>query len=256
MAFPNALMVEQPDSPKMVEDEDYLRVTRSYKVSGRFTRTQLEQGEYIPTDGYKDPETGAEYKSWDYGPEVAYPVLRVEFERRLEPKAEYDQHVYTYERPIETHPDFEMRWRYELYGNDVELDVPAFWATATDKSDTEESTIWAWSKTGAPTGFEVLFKEVTKAGVTSYLDQTATITKRKVYTTQNNTFLAWGDATGTLLAPAVVIGLLPGKANWLIRDVRIVEDAGSWAMTVEWLYSFAVWDDDIYEDSAIGEDDQ
>ena len=258
MAFPNALMQEQPDSPDIHEDEDYLKVTRTYVVGGRFTYAQLKQGEYIPSDGYIDPETGAEFKTFEYDSEVAYPLLKVEFEKRLTPKAEYDQHTYTYERPIEQHPDFIMKWRYELYASDTTTAIPAWAATATDKSDTVGSEIWRWSKAGAPAGFTNLrqAQQTDKVGITSYLELAATITKRKVYTTQNATFLAWGDTTGQLLAPAVVIGLLPGRQNWLIRDVRIVEDDGSWAMTVEFLYFPGNgWDDDIYEDSAINEDD-
>jgi hypothetical protein len=258
MAFPNALMVEQSDSPMITEDEDYSKVTRRYKVSGRFTRTQLEQQEYIPAPGYVDPETGAEYKTWSYASEVAYPLLQVEFERRLEPKAEYDQHTYTFELPIEQHPEFVMKWRYELYASDNTTAVPGWAATASDDSDTVGSEIWRWSKTGAPSGFTNLrqAQQTDKVGVTSYLELVAAITKRKVYTKQNGTFLAWGDTTGQLLAPAVVIGLLSGRQNWLVRDVRIVEDQGSWAMTVEFLYRLGNgWDSDIYEDSAIAEDD-
>jgi hypothetical protein len=242
-------------------------VTRRYKVNARLTQTQLEQGEYIPSDGYVDPETGAEYVGYEYDSEVGYPLLSVTFEARLEPKAEYDQHTYTYERDIEQHPSFRMNWRYELYSSDAdEEEIPAWWNTATTKEDALSSEIWAWSKTGAPSGYPYLKAAVygapfpagvnVKTGITSYLELAATITKRKVYTKQNDTFRAWGDTTGQLLAPAVVIGLLPNRNNWLIRDVRIIEDKGSWAMTVEFLYAAGDgWDDDIYEDSAITTDD-
>jgi len=257
MAFPNALMVEQPDSPIVREDGAYLRVTRRYKVSGRFTRTQLQQNEYIPTYGYVDPETGAEYRSYDYSSEVGYPLLEVEFEARLPIDSEYDEHIYTFERSIESHPSFLMKWRYELYSDDVTLAVPAWWNTATDKSDTEESTSWAWSKTGTPSGFDWLMKKAIKPGVTSYLEKSATVTKRKVYTDANDAFVAWGSASGSLLTPAVTPGgLSRDQQNWLIRDVRTTEDRKSWAMTVEFLYSLGDgWDTDIYSNSAITADD-
>jgi len=61
MAFPNELMQEQADSPMIKESWDYIDVERRYQVSGRFTRAQLVAGEYVPSTGYRDPETDAAY---------------------------------------------------------------------------------------------------------------------------------------------------------------------------------------------------
>lgn len=271
MAFPSALLTEQPDSPDIVEDREYRKVTRIYKANARLTQTQLEQGEYVPTDGYIDPETGAEYKRHSYSSEVGYPVLNVEFEKRLSYEAEYDQHTHTYERTIEQHPSFKQNWHYELFASDTTTAVPAWWATATDKSDTLKNDTFAWSKTGSPQGYPYLVKEVSlgtgnilpKKGISHYLAQTSIVTKRKVYTVDGAVLQRWPQLVGQLMEPYRTYGLLGSGTEqdkyWLIRDVRIVEDQGSFACTVEFMFAPDAklgkgWDTDIYSISGFEDD--
>jgi hypothetical protein len=253
MAFPNELMQEQPDSPRIREDDAYLRVERRYKVKGRFTLTSLEQGEYLPSEGYVDPETGAVFVNYDYDSEVAYPVVVIQFEKRLEPDALYNDHEFTFERPIEQFADFLMKWTYDLYCVDDTTAVPAWAATAQDKSDTEDQKVWAWSKRGAPSGYPYLRQSKTKSGVTSYLVIGARIQKRKVYTNKADA-IRWSDQVGFLCEPAERYNLGQGYEKWLIRDYRIVQDRNGWATTVEFLYSEEGWDTDIYSQAGVTDD--
>ena len=256
MAFPNELMQEQPESPRITDDGSYLRVERRYKVIGRFTQTQLEQGEYLPSSDYNDPETGASYVGWEYDSEVAYPVLVVRFEKRLLPFATYSAHEFSYERPIEQHPDFLMSWVYDLYASDNSTAVPT-WASADlagggaqDKSDTVDSTVWRWSRRGAPSGFKYLRQEASKPGVTGYLVSGTKIVKRKVYSTLEGDQGAnrWCESVGYLVEPLEYFGYDAGVENYLVRDYRIVEDRQGYSTTLEWLYAEDSWDDDIYSE--------
>lgn len=260
MAFPNELMVEQADSPAIKESWDYIDVERRYKVSGRFTHTQLKANEYIPSTGYKDPETDAVYTDYTYDSEVAYPVLVVRFKKRINEKLSYDINTYTFNRPIEQHPEFLMYWRYELYGADTTTALPSWSETAVDKSQAEASELWAWSRTGSSPSskYPNLRQSVLedKVGIDSYLVQGAVLTKKKVYTSVDSTNGAarWTTEVGKLSSPNVAYGLSPSQSKWLIRSYRIVDDLYEFATTLEWLYSEDDWDSDIYENSSVSDD--
>lgn len=261
MAFPNALMIEQPDSPRINETWDYITVERRYQVTGRFTREALKQGEYIPSIGYKDPETDAVYVDYDYESEVGYPILVVRFKKRINEKRSYDMNTYTFNRPIEQHPDFKMYWRYELYASDTTTSLPGWEKSATDKSQTEGQEVWAWSKTG-PTAKQPHLRQEVKAdkqGVDSYLVPSAIITKRKVYTSDDsgNGASRWTTEVGKLVEPKKAYGLILEQANWLIRSYRIVDDLYEFATTLELLYSPdpTGWDSEIYSNSSVEDDD-
>lgn len=258
MAFPNELMTEQADSPMIKESWDYIDVERRYQVKGRFTRAQLVSGEYVPSLGYKDPETDALYVDYSYDSEVAYPVLVIHFKKRVGESISYDLNDYSINRPIERHDDFKMCWRYELYGADTSTALPAWSTTAIDKSNTEGQEIWAWSKTG-PTAKQPNLRqeqEADKVGIDSYLVQGAVLTKKKVYTmdTGANGCNRWVNEIGKLCRPNFQYGLFPSSDYWLIRSYRIVGDFDEFATTLEWIYSPDKWDTDIYKDSSVTDD--
>lgn len=253
MAFPNALMVEQATSPRLREDENYKYVERVYQVSGRLTEQELIQGEYIPPLGYVDDETGAVYVGHRYDSAVGYPVVTLEFRQRLAPDAVYEIHNSSYECPIEQDllGNFLMKWKYNMYSTGTTT-VPAWAATASDFSDTVGQSVYLWST--SPSGeYKTLVQSATKPGVTSYIKQTSVITKRKVYTDITEA-QEWVGEVGYLCTPAQTFGLATNTEYWLIRDVRLVEDNGAYAVTVEWLFSDFGWDTDLYGTASITDD--
>jgi len=196
-------------------------------------------------------------------------VLVVHFKKRVGEGVSYDLNDYSINRPIERHDDFEMPWRYELYGADKTTALPS-WAngdgvatdkstTAVDKSNAEDSELWAWSKTGSgPSKQPHLRQEVLadKVGIDSYLVQGAVLTKKKVYTsdTGGNGCNRWVNEIGKLSRPNFQYGLLPSSDYWLIRSYRIVGDFDEFATTLEWLYNPKKWDTDVYKDSTVTDD--
>jgi hypothetical protein len=258
MAFPNALMNEQANSPKITEDEHYLKVERTYQVNGRLTRDQLIQGEYVPEDGYSDPETDTFMVEWSYDSEVGYPLLTVHFQKRLYPDGVYNLHEYSIERPIAQHPSFLMAWSYELFATDTTTSVPAWAATATDKSDTIDSEVWRWSRNGPQGEYKYLRQEQDSdfRGVTTYIVGGARMTKKKVYEidTAVNGAARWNGEIGTYTAPSEVYGLSNSDDKWLIRDYRITKDVLGWATTLEWLYAPDGWNTTIYSASSTTDD--
>ena len=74
----------------------------------------------------------------------------------------------TTEEPIETHPDFLMKWAYDLFQRERFGDaVPAWWDTATTKVNAD-GTQWLWSKDHPGNGWKKE-KDRTKIGVEAYL---------------------------------------------------------------------------------------
>jgi hypothetical protein len=253
MAFPNALLAEQPNSPSLREDEAYKYVTRTYQVTGRLTENELISNGYLPEDGYVDAETDATYIGYEYESAVGYPIVKINFRYRKTPDAIYDCHNSSFERPIENHNLFLMKWKYYLLGKVAKgtTALPAFAATATDFSDLITNDGYMWSTSTVQGDYKYIWQEPTKPGVNSYLYQTTLITKRKVYTEIKDA-AAWHGEVGFLCAPLETYGIATDKQYWLIRDVRIVEDSDlKYAVTVEFLFADFGWDTDIYTDADI-----
>jgi hypothetical protein len=248
MAFPNALMQEQAGSPEIRQDESYKTITRVYQVTGRLTESELIQGEYLPEDGYTDPETDALYESYEYISTVAYPVVRITFRKRLFPQGQYDVHTSSYEAPLEINDNFKMYWKYNLYSTGTTT-VPNWADDDADDSHTVGQAVYQWAK--APTSdYKVLVQSAIKFGVETFLKQTTVITKRKTYNLQSDA-QAWLSNIGYLCAPFQTYGLTSDATYWLIRDARLVEDRDAFAVTVEFLFNAESWDTDIYTTASI-----
>ena len=253
MAFPNALLVEQANSPSLREDESYKQITRVYQVTGRLTENDLISNGYLPEVGYVDPETDATYVGYEYESTVGYPVIKLHFKYRKASDAIYECHNASYESPIEKNTGFLMKWKYNLLGKVAKgtSSVPAFAATATDYSDLITNDGYTWSTETIKGDYKYLWQEAEKPGVNAFLAQGTVVTKHKVYTKKEDA-AAWHGEVGYLCAPLETFGAASGKEYWLIRDVRIVEDSDlKYAATVEFLFNPLQWDTDIYTDADI-----
>jgi hypothetical protein len=249
-AFPSSLLREQPNSPVVTTSDDFIVVTRRYMMEGRQSKTDLVAKGFAPKDDYIDPEYDAKFQSLTFESTQSYPVIVVTFRKRKTPPAKYTCHNYSFERPLEQHADYLTNWNYGLYAQSGTTATPAYWATATDLTDTEGQAVYRWSKTNPGSGWPNMIKASTKPGVNGYLFEGARITKRKVY--KDNTAAQasrWSGEVGSTCLPDEVFNLTNERDYWLISDVRVVEDQGAYATTVEFLYSGgqASWDTDIYD---------
>lgn len=257
MSFPYSGLVEQPESPQIRSDKDYKYVTRIYQLPIRVTEAELQAVEALPPTGYVDDETGAIYTGYEYISEVAYPILNLNFKMRHAEPAVYSYHESSYEKPIEQHTDFLMSWRYNLLCQDSTTAVPAWAATATDEADTVGQQLWKWSTSGPDATWPYLRQKPTKAGVDSYLESSTVVTKQKVYTSDIDSVTGatkWTGAIGALIAPFMTFSLPDDDEKWIVRDVRIVESEGTYACTVEFLYTADGWDTDIYSTAGIADE--
>jgi len=260
MAFPNALALEQKESPRVTESVDYIDVTRIYQIPHLLTDAQRVRGEYIPDSDYIDPEFSAKYFGNTLIPGAGYDVIEIHFRKRNFPQAQYDCHTSSYECPIEQDllGTFVMKWKYNLFYSDAGATPIPTWGSAdapptgaVDFSNTI-GTNWVWSTADYIAG-KFLRQQATKPGVNTFLRQTTMITKRKVYETKADA-RQWIKEVGYLCAPVETYGLAIENEYWLIRDARLVEDQDSYAVTVEFLFSDFGWDTDIYSDASIDDD--
>ena len=256
MAFPNALLVEQSNSPSMREDFNYKYITRIFAVTGRQTEAQLKQGEYLPAVGSKDSETDALYMGYEYESSVGYPTVKLQYRYRFLRDAIYEAHDASYEAPIEKHTDFLMKWKYNLLGKVAKgtSSVPAFAATATDYSDLITNDGYTWTTETIKGDYKYLWQAAEKLGVNNFLRSAVVVTKRKVYDEQSLAE-AWIAQSGSLQKPVNNFGFTSSTyENWLIRDVRLADDDGWYAVSVEYLYNPDKWDSDIYTEADFEDD--
>jgi hypothetical protein len=266
MAFPNSQAIAQPEDDRKREDRDYIRVDRVYKVPiyvTKYTRDQLQEQEFIPDTNATDIETRARYEGYEWEPEQSgsYSMLIIRYVRRLERTATYDLVANTYEAPLEDLAGFgfKMAWKYVLMTKDKTKATvrPSWYATAVDPSDTSTDTDYTWTRSATPTGKYEYFVDTSdanlKSGVVNYLKPSSVVTKRKVYN-DYNLATAWATRQGTYMAPADNFGISSAADDWLVRDVRIIEDFTAWVVTVEFLYFSGGVDTDIYSASGATDD--
>jgi len=261
MAFPNANMKVQPNSPRVQANESYSVITRTYQIPHGLTEAQRVAGDYYPDIDDADAEfTNALYDgSHRLSPSVGYDYLEIDWTERFPSiSGIYQIHNASYEAPIETDDNFKMCWKYRLWAKEGTVAMPPAWSlTAVDANDTlasavPDGTMYRWS-VNQPSGFPVFIQDATKAGVNTHIQQTSLITKTKVY--DNITDAAeWAGEVGYLCAPCTTFSLLSDAQYWLIRDVRITEDHGMYAVMVEFLFSDFGWDSDIYTAADISDD--
>jgi hypothetical protein len=152
-------------------------------------------------------------------------------------------------------------WDHELWvaGSSTE---PAWWATATDSSDTITNTSYRWvvpSRAGTvPAGIPPTFKMLKAAVKTSsveangYLYGIAKVTKRKAYSDKTAAQRLVSEV-GLLLAPAELFGASASPAFWLLTACDVQQEDDGWATTCEFSLSNLGWNaeagDPIYETS-------
>jgi hypothetical protein len=105
----------------------------------------------------------------------------------------------------------------------------------------------------AATGSPALGGSLFKPGVVNYLDASAVVTKRKVYG-DYGLATVWSSRVGLYMAPAITYGLSSDADDWLVRDVRIIDDSNSYVVTVEFLFADGGWDTDIYQGTGVADD--
>lgn len=256
MAWPNPEMIEQPQSPRYIEDLDYVKAERRYKVKQRYTRDQLFEGEFLPDTFAVDADTQARYISYRYESEIGFPVLVLTFLRRAERTAQYRYHGGTYEAPLETQASYRQKWKYTLYSSTAGAALPAWYPGAVDDSDTADDETYYWSRTGIVGDYKYLVdggNAGLKVGVINYLEGTATVTKTKVYGTVALAN-AWSGYKGMLMAPSKTFGESTNDEDWLVRDVRNVDDNTDSVVTVEFILAPGGWDTEIYDPTGVADD--
>jgi len=169
------------------------------------------------------------------------------------PSTTYTARTSTSEVPLETLTNYKTCWNYDLYGWWDTVDIstmpstPAWWATATDKSDATglpQAGEYLWSREIPPapeSGDWVLLENRTKPGVEAALRVRPCVVETKYYTSQSSA-MAGLSQSGKRKSPGSYSSL---STEWLVTDVQVNESNGYYATVTEYTGADA-WDTDLY----------
>jgi len=155
--------------------------------------------------------------------------------------------VATLEKPLETHPNYLMKWNHDLYQHKDKADnTPAWFDTATNQQDAD-GTQWKWAKESPGDEWRLsdngagALAEKTKAGVEAYyLPQP--ISRYQFWHSSKSNVEAVLQTVATRVTPAETFGY---TGAWLVTNVSVEEDGSKYRGTVEYTYA-DVWDTELY----------
>lgn len=146
------------------------------------------------------------------------------------------------ETPLELHPDFLMKWTYDLWRAENFDEALQAWAgTATDASDADGKS-WLWTKTNPGKGWKKM-QDRTKPGKEVYLKPTFQVRQDSYHRTKADAEDQLKDC-GFLVDPAEKFGYDDG--DFLVANVYLNYDGKYWVATKEYLHDNQGWDTDIY----------
>ena len=236
---------ERPNSPRVVLRDNIRIVVREYDYQYQQPwESEMPAQGTLQTDGYflgyeavrQNPVYTTVQLQWSSGE-----TWFVAFE-----PSDGDDVYYAESRglevPLETHPDFLMKWTYDLWRAENWDEALQAWAdTATDACDADGKS-WLWTKTNPGAGWKKM-QDRTKPGKEFYLKPTFQV-RRESYHRIKATAQALLKDDGFLVPPGETFGYTAG--DWLVASVDLQYNGKYWLAIQEYLHDDVGWDTDIY----------
>jgi hypothetical protein len=155
---------------------------------------------------------------------------------------------------------YQTRWNYQLYefvvGDGGPSTTPAWWETATDKSDATGELVegaYLWSKSKPSGGYVEggvtydwnLVEDATKAGTEAFIVPSPIIQERKHYLSKRSASLA-ASTVGKVETPDETYGKTGGE--WLVMSATLQRDGKRYLVEKSYQWSNE-WDSDLYADA-------
>jgi hypothetical protein len=139
---------------------------------------------------------------------------------------------------------YRVKWEYDLYIRATEkagYSQPAWWTTAANLANADGIT-YLWAKDD-PGEYWARVEVRTKPGIEGW-HEPHPVARYEYWNATKATAIAQLKAVGHLFTPSETFGYTGG--SWLVTHAEVSEDAGKWRATVEYTWSPAGWDTDIY----------
>jgi hypothetical protein len=267
--FNSPLTFEQPASGGFLDIN-----TKQYVF--KVPKEQVD--EFVPDNGMLDPN-GFGYHDQSRlsivnGP--AYATVSMAFVKssefsnsvtatRKEGESEWFLDISYIEYPLERNADYLTKWNYDLYQAKLKTEtsfsasIPAWAATATDKSDTinfnPAVANYRWARS-YPADFVfdstksytwIKIQDRTKPGVEAYRYPSFVVNGKNPYRKKTLAIAAISSVVpATLIAPAETFGLNSTATRWLYEPNGLYEDGDWWIFEARFTYNPNGWDTDIY----------
>jgi hypothetical protein len=154
------------------------------------------------------------------------------------------------ETPLELHPDFLMKWTYDLFRKKGDATAVQAWAGTAKTASDADNQRWKWAKTDQGAEW-VKVQDRTKPGYEVFLKPSVVVRQENFHRLK---VTAEGDLTtcGYLVTPSETFGYSTG--TWLVSDVDLHNDGKYWVAVINHMLNadnnFAAgvgWDPDIYD---------
>lgn len=266
--FTDPRAIEQPESRGYVGEDVKTRVF--YVHPKEAAPELLPENGLIAPDGWYYERAGSSIVNMDAYAKVTLSFVR-DIDRatresisaqRKEGVDEYSLQINYMEKPLETSPNYRVRWNYDLYqsySQDSSLMsiIPAWWETATEQSDTIASIDYRWAKTQPPDFVEndknyswMKICDRTKPGVEAYQYPQPVVVASRFFKKKRKALQELANKIpGTRATPKELFDLPADVKYWLYQPSGLYPDGDYWVLKEEYLYVDNEWDGDIYATS-------
>lgn len=251
-------IVPQPGYPKITLTEGDLTIRERYFMS-------KDELKYLPEigDAYRDDiplrsdieklvldEISTEPRSSDgpwvvdllWKPEPLYDDVSGRGQNRI--MKTYELSTEDQDVPLEQHPAYRTCWNYILIGrNGVGLEVPAWWATATNVKVAGDGTSYQWIKPGGliSDGWRIICQEI-KPGVESYRSGVVRVIVTKTCLRRGPLQDEARRQDYTTGSPGITFGY---NVSWLRGGSNIRRQGKKWELQVSYI-GVHIIDEDLY----------